>query len=123
MSDYSLKRHFTGDCARRIAALLGERSGGDYVASISMLVDALGPELREDQGMFTESWYLMPVARYVEEFGLEHPRESLAAIEQITRRHTGEYAIRPYLLRWHDLTMDAVRQWARSDIPNVRRLA
>lgn len=73
--------------------------------------------------MFTESWYLMPVARFVEEFGLDHPRESLAAIEQITRRHTGEYAIRPYLAQWHEMTMAAVRDWARSDSHNVRRLA
>ncbi|MDO5511462.1 DNA alkylation repair protein [Corynebacterium sp.] len=156
MKDHSLKRHFTGDCARRIAAMVGERLdgedfagavdrrveglelkdrvlviaeelrerlGGDYVASISMLVDALGPELRDDQGMFTESWYLMPVARFVEEFGLEHPRESLAAIEEITRRHTGEYAIRPYLARWPQLTMDTIRTWAESDSHHVRRLA
>lgn len=156
MTDHSLKRHFTGQCARRIAAMVGDRVdgeafaravdarieglelkdrvlvlaeelrrqlGGDYVSSLGILVDALGPELREDQGMFTESWYLMPVARFVEEYGLDHPRESLAAIEQITRRHTGEYAIRPYLAQWHEMTMDAVRTWARSDSHNVRRLA
>lgn len=61
--------------------------------------------------------------RIVEEYGLEHPQESLAAIEQITRRYTGEFAIRPYLMRWPKETMEQVEQWAGSDSHNVRRLA
>ena len=39
----------------------------DYVTAVGVLVDSLGDELREDQGMFTESWFLMPVAHYVQE--------------------------------------------------------
>lgn len=158
MSEYGLKRHFNGDCAREIAHMLGSQSsldveafacavdsrigdlelkdrvlviteelrsrlGGEYLEVLELLVRSLGQELREDQGMFTESWYLMPVARFVEEYGTEHPVESLAAIEEITKRHTGEYAIRPYLRQWHELTMEAVRRWSQSPSHNVRRLA
>jgi len=43
----------------------------DYVTAVGVLVDSLGDELREDQGMFTESWFLMPVAHYVQEYGIE----------------------------------------------------
>ena len=88
-----------------IAEELRLRIPDDYVTAVGMLVDSLGDELREDQGMFTESWFLMPVARYVEEYGIEYPHESLDAIEEITKRHTGEYAIRPYLRRWQALTI------------------
>lgn len=159
MSDYSLKRHFDGDCVRRICAIVGDRAGGldvedfcaaverqipdlelkdrvrviarelyerlpgDYVEKLDIIVASLGPELREDQGMFTESWYLMPVAQLVEDYGGNHPEQSLAAIEQITRRHTGEFAIRPFLDRWHDLTMAHVKRWSTSESHNVRRLA
>lgn len=73
-----------------IAEELRLRIPDDYVTAVGMLVDSLGDELREDQGMFTESWFLMPVARYVEEYGIEYPHESLDAIEEITKRHTGE---------------------------------
>ena len=43
----------------------------DYVTAVGVLVDSLGDELREDQGMFTESWFLMPVVHYVQEYGIE----------------------------------------------------
>lgn len=102
---------------------LRQRLPGDYPDAVAVLIDSLGPELAEDEGMFTSSWFLMPVARFVEEYGLDHPRESLDAIYQITKRHTGEYAIRPYLQHHHELTMDAVRTWARDPSHNVRRLA
>ncbi len=159
MSEYGLKRHFTGECAKKIASRINasayqvdtadyatavdarvdglelkdrvlvlaeelrRRLPEAYPEAVGILVDSLGPELREDQGMFTESWFLMPVARFVEEYGLEYPECSLEAIEEITRRHTGEYAIRPYLRHWHEQTMKKIEQWAVSDSHNVRRLA
>lgn len=159
MTETGLKRHFTGDCARRICAMLGERAPGlgadelaaavdarvhglelkdrvlviaeelerrlpgDYPNKIRIIVDSLGPELGEDQGMFTESWFLMPVARLVEVYGLAHPEESLAALEQITMRHTGEHALRPFLSQWHELTMEHVERWSHSPSHNVRRLS
>lgn len=159
MVEYGLKRHFTGECAREIAARINEgpfridseeyasavdarvqgfelkdrvlvlaeelrrRLPKSYSESLGILLGSLGPELREDQGMFTESWFLMPVARFVEEYGLDHPDESLDAIGEITKRHTGEYAIRPYLKNWHEETMEKVSQWAKSESHNVRRLA
>ncbi|HIW90329.1 MAG TPA: hypothetical protein H9870_01475 [Candidatus Corynebacterium avicola] len=106
-----------------LAEELRERLPGDYPEAVGILVDSLGPELSGEKGMFNESWFLMPVARFVEEYGLDHPQESLAAIEQITRRHTGEFAIRPYLVRWPRETMDQVERWAGSESHNVRRLA
>lgn len=159
MSEYGLKKHFTGECAREIAKRINrgsfsidtqdyaaavdakveglelkdrvltlaeelrKRLPEDYLEALDVLVGSLGAELREGEGMFNESWFLMPVARFVEEFGLDHPERSLEAIEEITKRHTGEYAIRPYLRRWHELTMQAVERWAGSKSHNVRRLA
>ena len=73
--------------------------------------------------MFNTSWFLMPVARFVEEYGLGHPEVSLDAIAEITKRHTGEYAIRPYLEQHHDVAMARVREWAVDPSANVRRLA
>ena len=102
---------------------LHARLPDDYLTAVQLLTASLGEELREGQGMFNESWYLMPVAHYIETYGLAHPEQSLDAIEQITRRHTGEYAIRPYLRDWHELTMQRVTAWAQSPSHNVRRLA
>ncbi|MET9349928.1 DNA alkylation repair protein [Streptomyces termitum] len=95
----------------------------DYTEAVPILLAILGDELAEGEGMFNSSWFLMPVARYVEEYGLDHPDLSLDAIEEITKRHTGEYAIRPYLEQHRALTMERVARWAVSPSHNVRRLA
>lgn len=102
---------------------LRDRLPADYEEALGLLVAMLGPELAEGEGMFNTSWFLMPVARFIEEFGLDHPHASLEGIEEMTRRHTGEFAIRPYLARYPELTMTYVTRWADSPSLNVRRLA
>jgi 3-methyladenine DNA glycosylase AlkC len=111
------------DRVRVLAEGLRDRLPADYPDAVAVLLAILGEELGEGDGMFNTSWYLMPVARFVEDYGLDHPELSLDAIHEITRRHTGEYAIRPYLDRHFELTMDRVRRWALSPSANVRRLA
>ncbi|MCL7382509.1 DNA alkylation repair protein [Streptomyces sp. 35G-GA-8] len=102
---------------------LRTRLPADYTHAVPILLTILGDELAEGEGMFNSSWFLMPVARFVEEYGLDHPDLSLDAIEEITKRHTGEYAIRPYLEHHYAPTMDRVALWAGSPSHNVRRLA
>ncbi|OII66722.1 DNA alkylation repair protein [Streptomyces sp. CC77] len=106
-----------------LAEGLRTRLPEDYTAAVPVLLAILEDELAEGEGMFNSSWFLMPVARFVEEYGLDHPELSLDAIEEITKRHTGEYAIRPYLEQHYALTMDRVARWAVSPSHNVRRLA
>lgn len=95
----------------------------DYTAAVHAVVDKLGPELREGEGYFNHSFHLWPVSRFIEMYGLDNPELSLMAIEALTRAFTGEWAVRPYLERYPDLTMAKVHAWAKSDSHNVRRLA
>ncbi|MFE6027282.1 DNA alkylation repair protein [Streptomyces niveus] len=106
-----------------LAEGLRTRLPADYTDAVPILLTVLGDELAEGEGMFNSSWFLMPVARFVEEYGLDHPDLSLDAIEEITRRHTGEYAIRPYVEQHYAPTMERVALWAQSPSHNVRRLA
>jgi len=73
--------------------------------------------------MFTEYYWLMPVAKYIEKYGLEHPDLSLTGIREVTKRNTGEYAIRPYLEQHPKKTLKTMLQWARDTNKHVRRLA
>ncbi|WP_055716863.1 DNA alkylation repair protein [Streptomyces torulosus] len=102
---------------------LRSRLPEDYPTAVAALLSILGDELAEGEGMFNTSWFLMPVARFVEEYGRDHPEVSLDAIEEITRCHTGEYAIRPFVEDHYELTMKRVAEWAHSPSHNVRRLA
>lgn len=102
---------------------LHDRLPGDYGEAVQGIVDKLGPELAEGEGYFTHAFHLWPVSRFIEDFGLEHPALSLTATEALTRVFTGEWAVRPYLARYPELTMARVEEWSRSDSHNVRRLA
>ncbi|MFV2198578.1 DNA alkylation repair protein [Nocardiopsis sp. LOL_012] len=102
---------------------LRSRLPQDYPKALEVLRSTLVDELPEGQGMFTVSWFLMPVARYVEEYGLDHPEESLDFLEEVTRCHTGEYAIRPLITAHREAAMERIARWAHSPSHNVRRLA
>ena len=102
---------------------LRQRLPQDYGEAVRGVVDKLGPELAEGEGYFNHAFHLWPVSRFIEVYGLEEPEVSLDAVEALTRAFTGEWAVRPYLERYPELTMERVHAWAQSDSHNVRRLA
>lgn len=110
------------DRVKVMAAALRKRLPENYEDAVTLLLASLGPELSDAEGMFTHGWYLMPVARFVEEYGLDHSALSLHALQEITRRHTAEYAIRPYLTRYPTQTLAQLRVWTRHESFHVRRL-
>jgi 3-methyladenine DNA glycosylase AlkC len=105
-----------------IAAGLRRHLPPDYPAAVALLVAILDPPHGEAEGMFTDGWYLMPVAAFVEHYGLEHLDVSLDAMHAITQRHTAEFAIRPFLLRYPEQTLATLRAWTRDPSFHVRRL-
>jgi len=55
------------DC---IADMLYNYLGKDYKHGISILLQILGSENSEETGMFTNYYWVMPIAKYVEKYGL-----------------------------------------------------
>ncbi|QYH19957.1 DNA alkylation repair protein [Corynebacterium aquatimens] len=102
---------------------LKDRLPEGYGEAVQGIVARLGPELLEGEGYFNHAFHLWPVSRYIELYGLDEPELSLDAIEALTRAFTGEWAVRPYLERYPELTLARVHEWARSGSHNVRRLA
>lgn len=102
---------------------LRDRLPADYGEAVAAIVDKLGPELAEGEGYFNHAFHLWPVSRYIEDYGLDHPEVSLAAIEALTRAFTGEWAVRPFLAHHPEQTMARIEEWSRSTSHNVRRLA
>jgi 3-methyladenine DNA glycosylase AlkC len=95
----------------------------DYIIALAILIKILGPENPNETGMFTNYYWLMPVGRFVQKYGLDNLDESIHAIEEITKRNTGEYAIRPYAEKYPDKVLVACHKWAVSDNFHLRRLA
>jgi 3-methyladenine DNA glycosylase AlkC len=95
----------------------------DYNKSIKILIGIMGDENPNETGMFTEFYWLMPVGKFIEKYGLEHFDASMKAIEELTKRNTGEYAIRPYIRKYPAKTMRQMKIWAKSENFHLRRLA
>lgn len=106
-----------------IADLLKRYLPEKYTEALAILIKILGPENQNETGMFANFYWLMPVGKFVEKYGLEHFTLSIKAIEEITKRNTGEYAIRPYARKYPAKTLAVCTKWAKNKNFHLRRLA
>jgi 3-methyladenine DNA glycosylase AlkC len=95
----------------------------NYEDAIDILMKILGEENPNETGMFSEYYWIMPIGKYVELYGLHDFSISMIAIGEITKRNTGEYAIRPFLKKYPDKTIEILMNWAKSENFHLRRLA
>ncbi|KOR87539.1 DNA alkylation repair protein [Paenibacillus solani] len=120
-----IKRVAPLELKQRVAVItdqLRQALPSDYSAAMNILLNILGPENETEEGMFNNGYFLMPVAYFVEKYGLKHFEISMHAMYEITKRHTSEYAIRPYLEVHLEDTLDQLNQWSCDANPHVRRL-
>lgn len=96
---------------------------GGYSENIKAFFDILGPELKQPEGMFNLGWWLWPVGRYVERCGNEDWRLSLSFVKELTKRFTGEFAVRTLLREHPKEVMDELIKWTLDENVHVRRLA
>ncbi|MDR1007434.1 MAG: DNA alkylation repair protein [Campylobacteraceae bacterium] len=94
-----------------------------YEQNIKIFDNILGPELKQETGMFSERWWLWPIGRYVEKHGIKNIKVSLKFIKELTKRFTGEYAIRPLLEHKTKETIKTLIKWSKDENVHVRRLA
>ena len=94
----------------------------DFNAAIHILLKTLGPENTTEVGTFTNGYMYMPVAKYIEKYGLNDFKISFNAMYEITKRNTAEYAIRPFLETYHEDTLNILQQWIHDENSHIRRL-
>ena len=102
---------------------LKEHLPNNYKSAVNIQLKILGPENKNETGMFKEYYWLMPVAYYVEKYGLDDFNTSMKAIYEITKRNTGEYAIRPFIRKYPDKTLQIIKKWSKDRNVHVRRLS
>lgn len=108
------------DC---IVDAMQESMPDDYSKNIHSFFNMLGPELEGPDGMYNLGWWLWPVGRYVERCGNEDWVLSLSFLRELTKRFTGEFAVRPLLREHPKEVMDELIKWASDENVHVRRLA
>lgn len=101
---------------RRIALNLGKTLPRDYLAALEILKKAL-PYL-EEQG-----FEKMVFPDFVEVYGLDDWDSSLPALEFFTQHMSAEFAIRPFIARYPEKTINQMLAWTDHPHHGVRRLA
>ena len=96
---------------------------GSFEDKINIFFKILGPELVQSEGMFTEGWWLWPVGKYVELYGIRNSRLSFDFIYELTKRFTGEFAMRPLISNNPNKTLKTVLLWSKDANVHVRRLS
>ena len=95
----------------------------NFEKALSILLKILGPENKKETGMFIEGYWLMPIAFFVEKYGIDYFQASIKAIYEITKRHTGEFAVRPFLEKYPEKMLEIMKKWSIDENVHVRRLA
>lgn len=105
------------------AAALEDFLTGDYVQDIAIFHQILGTELQTTEGMFIYGWWLWPIGRYVERNGTRAFQVSMAFIYELTKRFTGEFALRPLIEKYPKQSLEIILKWSLDENVHVRRLA
>jgi 3-methyladenine DNA glycosylase AlkC len=102
---------------RRISTLLGRNLPKNYKEAITIL--------RKTQQSMNHSYALENIIfqDFVEIHGLNDFKTSMGALESFTINSTSEFAIRKFILKYPQETMQQMNLWAASDNEHLRRLA
>ena len=95
----------------------------NYELGCKALLQTVGPENLKEIGMFTEYYWLMPFAKFVEKYGLNNYDLSMHAISEITKRNTCEFTIRPFIENYPEKTLNQMLVWSKHENFHVRRLS
>lgn len=110
------------DRVRLMATALHDHLPSDYPQALALVMQLLGPENPNSSDMFNFGYHILPLAQFVESYGLEHFEPSMNALYEITKRFSSEFAIRPYLVRYPAATLEKLQTWAHDPNEHVRRL-
>lgn len=106
---------------RHIAIVLHHFLPKDFRAAATILVkvsQALRKNEIREQGFET-----IFIPDYIQVFGMDFPDESLAALEEITKLVSAEFAVRPFLIEYPDKAMAKMLEWSKHPNASVRRLS
>ena len=111
------------DRIRTIATSLHDFLPDGYPNQLKLLISILGPENKGAYGTFNDYFWTWPIATFIELYGLEHEEESMSGIEYVTKRGTGEFAIRPFLRQNPSKLLQVMHTWSQDQNHHVRRLS
>jgi len=65
----------------------------------------------------------MFLPEYLETYGINHYQKSIEVMEEITKFTSGEFAVRPFLIKYSNQMLEQMIAWSKHEHHMVRRLA
>ena len=93
----------------------------DALEQVVRMAETISSPSLADEAAWGSGW-AWPMCSIVERHGIDHPDESLAAMEELTKTFSCEFAIRPFLDQHLEQTIGKCREWLDHSHPAVRRL-
>lgn len=86
------------------------------------IIETLLEKLRQNNIKEISLEYMF-LADYIEIFGINNFDTSIKLIEQLTPFTSCEFAVRPFIIKYHDRMIQQMLQWSMHENHHVRRLA
>jgi 3-methyladenine DNA glycosylase AlkC len=83
----------------------------------------MGPPLATEGDWGMAPFELLPHSTWIATYALDVPDAAFDAMHALTKRFTAEFAMRPYLERWTELSFRRLERWVDDPDAHVRRAA
>lgn len=93
----------------------------DFPQAADILVKLI--ESLRKAGIKEGSVEYMFLPEYIETYGINHYQKSVEVMEKVTQFTSGEFAVRPFLIKYGQRMLDQMVLWSQHDHYLVRRLA
>ena len=94
----------------------------DFLEARQVLLKALPPKLEGTESIGYDGFICWPLGEFVAVRGIDFFEESLEVLYHLTQCFSAESAIRPFLIRYPEQTLERLKTWALDPNPHVRRL-
>lgn len=106
---------------RHITNILNLTLSGSYIRDVRILLNSI--QWLQQNGIQEKSIEYMFIPDYIEQFGLNHYKVSIDALESITKFTSCEFAVRPFIQKYPDTMIEQMLEWSVHPHPMVRRLS
>jgi len=93
-----------------------------YPDAVKILVEILDSTKHDFEYTKDVGFRMLSIPTFVEKYGTDHLDASMDAMYIITRYTSCEFAIRPFIIKYTDQTLDILKVWVHDDNEHVRRL-
>ncbi len=99
----------------------------DYTRAVKIILKSLPPakkmaDLKGIDLAALDGFIMISITAYVSDYGLDEYEISMQALKVMTSRFSSEFAIRYFIKKYPNKTMQTFRKWLSDDCPHVRRL-